>query len=79
MRSKCEHCGGMAIVGSTCPIAIPCPTCYAPAGASCRRPSGHACDMHAARWRTAEDRDAFTTAAYVEAMTLAADQARLDV
>ena len=30
-------------------LAVPCPTCYAPTGRRCRRPSGHGCDVHRAR------------------------------
>lgn len=54
----CPHCGGEAVVGTTCPRAVPCPTCEAPAGTRCRRPSGHLADqLHAPRVRWAETID----------------------
>ena len=27
-------------------LEVPCPTCYALVGVKCRRPSGHACELH---------------------------------
>jgi hypothetical protein len=35
-------------------MSIECPTCKAPPGKHCRRPSGHNCSMHAGRWMKAE-------------------------
>lgn len=56
--ATCEWCGGDARVGTTCPRGITCPTCKAPAGSPCTRPSGHrAAVLHAARIHTAETRD----------------------
>lgn len=47
--SDCDHCGGTT-VGETCPQSLRCPTCHAPAGRPCRRPSGH--ELMGARWHT---------------------------
>jgi hypothetical protein len=59
--AECRWCGGTADTGSTCPRSIACPTCAAPAGASCKRPSGHrAAELHAARVALAESRPAAT-------------------
>jgi hypothetical protein len=30
-------------------LEVPCPTCNAPVGIKCKRPSGHGCQPHAAR------------------------------
>ncbi|MEL7464851.1 MAG: hypothetical protein AAFN79_12330 [Pseudomonadota bacterium] len=30
-------------------LEVPCPSCNAPVGVKCRRPSGHRCDPHAPR------------------------------
>lgn len=30
-------------------LEVPCPTCRAPVGSPCTRPSGHGCDCHPAR------------------------------
>lgn len=55
MREVCTFCGGDAIVGTTCPKAIECPSCHAGAGESCKRPSGHrAAELHVARVAVAE-------------------------
>lgn len=42
----------------TCPHSIQCPDCHAHPGQQCRRPSGHPCAMHAARYRKVEMDDA---------------------
>lgn len=48
---RCNACG------QTWPrdpaLEVPCPTCHAPVGGPCRRPSGHACALHADRDRLA--------------------------
>jgi len=37
--------------GEKCALCYPCPTCRAPAGSWCKRPSGHkAMDIHKDRW-----------------------------
>jgi hypothetical protein len=55
----CDFCAGDAIEGSTCPRALPCPTCHAGAGSPCYRPSGHrAMSLHAERVAAAEELDA---------------------
>ena len=36
-------------------LEVACPTCHAPVGVKCRRPSGHGCDIHTARDRAAMD------------------------
>lgn len=58
-RGRCEFCGGLAVVGSTCPRGVICPVCRAAPGNPCRRPSGHRSDvLHAARVELAESFDA---------------------
>lgn len=57
-RETCWWCDGEAIVGTTCPRSIACPTCGAKRGAPCVRPSGHrAAELHAARIEQAERLD----------------------
>lgn len=50
MAYQCSNCGEE---WETHPfLQLPCPTCHAPAGAWCRRPSGHSgpfTDIHVAR------------------------------
>lgn len=54
----CPWCRGDVVPGTTCPKSIPCPKCHAPAGSSCKRPSGHrAMTLHADRIREAEALD----------------------
>jgi hypothetical protein len=65
-RVVCEWCGGSAVVGSTCPKSIGCPSCPAGPGQNCRRPSGHPCRMHAPRWEAAEAMDAAAGVTYGE-------------
>lgn len=36
-------------------LEVPCPTCHAPVGVKCRRPSGHGCVLHASRDQAAMD------------------------
>ena len=36
-------------------LEVVCPSCSAPIGARCRRPSGHSCPIHAPRDRLALD------------------------
>jgi hypothetical protein len=58
-RDRCEWCGGFAVRGSKCPMAVVCPTCAAGRGQPCRRPSEHrAAKMHAPRYHAAEAMDA---------------------
>ena len=49
----CDWCGAVDAKG-TCPWAIACPSCGVAPGARCKRPSGHDCDMHSARYLKAE-------------------------
>lgn len=54
-RAPCSWCGGLAIVGTTCPKAIACRRCGASPGQSCQRPSGHRADqLHLIRVNDAE-------------------------
>lgn len=58
-RTKCGACGGEVVEGSQCPLALECPTCHAAPRSPCIRPSGHrASQLHADRWRLAEQLDA---------------------
>lgn len=50
---RCELCGQQWPRDPALEVA--CPICLAPAGVKCRRPSGHPCDLHAARDRRALD------------------------
>jgi hypothetical protein len=61
---RCPYCGGTATVGSTCPKAVTCPTCHAGPGSPCKRPSGHACDVHNARTAVAEALDVQNSVIY---------------
>lgn len=55
VATMCPYCGGRSVAGTLCPKAIRCPRCAAPAGSSCRRPSGHrAASIHATRITAAE-------------------------
>lgn len=47
----CEWCGGeVADDVGPCPLSFECPTCHAPPGSKCKRPSEHeAAEMHVAR------------------------------
>jgi len=36
-------------------LEVPCPTCQAPIGVKCKRPSGHGCELHAQRDQAAMD------------------------
>lgn len=57
-REPCPWCSGNAIVGTTCPKSIACPTCGARPGARCKRPSGHAAaELHDKRVGAAEAAD----------------------
>lgn len=55
-RTRCYSCKEGKGRG-TCPASIACPDCGARPGAQCRRPSGHTCDMHTARFRKTEQAD----------------------
>ena len=48
----------------TCPHSIECPACHAKPWKSCRRPSGHGCEMHAERYRKSEAEDAMRCPAF---------------
>jgi hypothetical protein len=53
MPVSCFNCG------DTWPrdpaLEVSCPTCHAPVGLKCRRPSGHGCELHASRDQAAMD------------------------
>jgi len=73
-REACPWCGGLALVGTTCPKGIECPRCGVPAGDSCRRPSGHRADvLHAARVALAEERDRRAALEALDRLSGAAD------
>jgi hypothetical protein len=36
-------------------LEVKCPTCHAPAGRRCKRPSGHPCELHHSRDQAAMD------------------------
>lgn len=62
VRRTCPACGtrllGSAGDAETCTCAMPCPTCLAPPGRRCRRPSEHGVfgnRPHGARVQTARD------------------------
>ena len=40
-------------------LEVPCPTCNAPIGVRCRRPSGHRCDPHAPRDALADSQGSY--------------------
>lgn len=59
----CPYCGGIALIGTTCPKSLTCRTCQAKPGSPCMRPSGHkAMRLHVDRINDAEriDREATT-------------------
>jgi hypothetical protein len=53
MTVTCSNCGEEW----PCDPALEgrCPTCHAPVGVKCRRPSGHPCELHASGDRGAMD------------------------
>jgi hypothetical protein len=70
----CTWCGAAEAAPGTCPKSIECPVCHAAPGQRCVRPSEHpAPELHAARWRRAEEIDARALTA-----TLAAAAPRLN-
>lgn len=49
-QRECEWCGGIVDDGAPpCPRSFACPSCGAPPGSPCKRPSGHACQIHVGR------------------------------
>jgi hypothetical protein len=53
MTATCSNCGEAwprdpALEGE-------CPSCHAPAGRRCKRPSGHSCELHHSRDQAAMD------------------------
>ena len=54
-------CGCNPGARGTCPHSVACPRCKARPGRPCKRPSGHACEMHAERYRQTEMEDAEDT------------------
>ena len=53
MTARCNTCGQEWPRDPALEVA--CPDCHARVGSDCRRPSGHACVIHAARDRLAID------------------------
>jgi hypothetical protein len=53
MSVSCSNCGEEWPRDPA--LEVPCPTCHAPVGVKCRRPSGHGCDLHASRDQAAMD------------------------
>jgi hypothetical protein len=51
MTARCNLCGQEWPRDPA--LEVPCPACPAAAGQKCRRPSGHACDIHVERDRAA--------------------------
>jgi|HubBroStandDraft_5_1064220.scaffolds.fasta_scaffold1104760_1 hypothetical protein len=51
MIAHCKRCG--EVWPRDPALEVECPDCHVSAGTKCRRPSGHACDIHAARDRLA--------------------------
>lgn len=47
MTVRCHSCGQEWPRDPA--LEVPCPTCRAPIGSPCKRPSGHSCSLHAAR------------------------------
>jgi len=47
MTVQCSRCGQEWERDPA--LEVKCPTCQAPVGIRCRRPSGHSCDIHASR------------------------------
>lgn len=77
-HEPCPFCGGDVIEGTTCPKSLPCPTCGARSGDSCRRPSGHRADrLHADRIAAAEEADAIGGLSPETLAKIHADQGRL--
>jgi hypothetical protein len=58
MTARCKACGQQWPCDPA--LEVECPDCHARPGAKCRRPSGHACDIHAARDRLAMARGFLT-------------------
>ena len=50
----CHRCGEEWLDGDPA-LRVACPSCQAPPGRRCRRPSAHECVVHAARDRLAMD------------------------
>ena len=52
------YCTRRTDCGKTWPrdpvLEVRCPTCQAPVGRRCKRPSGHACEVHVGRDRLAD-------------------------
>jgi hypothetical protein len=53
MTARCNRCGQEWPRDPA--LEVPCPACHAAAGRKCRRPSGHACDIHVERDQAALD------------------------
>jgi hypothetical protein len=53
MSVSCSNCGEEWPRNPA--LEVPCPTCHAPVGVKCRRPSGHGCTLHASRDQAAMD------------------------
>jgi hypothetical protein len=53
MSVSCSNCGEEWPRAPA--LEVPCPTCHAPVGVKCRRPSGHGCELHASRDQAAMD------------------------
>lgn len=51
MTVRCSQCGEHWPRDPALEVA--CPTCHAPVGVRCKRPSGHGCALHASRDRAA--------------------------
>jgi len=47
MTVSCSNCGEEWPRDPA--LEVECPTCHAPVGVKCRRPSGHPCELHASR------------------------------
>ena len=54
MTARCNNCGEEWPRDPA--LEVGCPACHATAGVQCRRPSGHACAVHAERDRLAMTR-----------------------
>jgi len=52
--AQCTRCGEEWPEGDPA-LRVACPSCQAPPGRQCRRPSGHGCGVHAARDSLAVD------------------------
>jgi hypothetical protein len=53
MAVSCSNCGERWPRDPA--LEVKRPTCHAPAGVRCKRPSGHGCDIHASRDQAAMD------------------------